>query len=265
MNLWGSFETLLSDLSGPVRNLLDSFLPPTSHHNGDYGAGYAIRDDGYLALTDLANALGADEGAARDVVDRLLKIRVLRRGLLLNCERCHWEAFYRIEHVGSSFTCAACEHSSLLKQERWYKADTEPAWYYSLDQVVRDLLRQHGDVPLLAANKLREGSSSFLWSPELTVKTQRRPAEIDLCLIIDGRIVVGEAKSNGNLSVGGGTSRPAAKLAGAAEILTADEIVLATSVPAWVPGTRPAVEKAVADRWTRGPLPKITELVNVGA
>ncbi|GAB2712288.1 hypothetical protein [Kitasatospora kifunensis] len=58
--------------------------------------------------------------------DRLLAIRVLRRGLLLNCARCHFEAFYRVEQVGSFFDCLACGHTSAMARGRWYKKDPEP-------------------------------------------------------------------------------------------------------------------------------------------
>jgi hypothetical protein len=89
--------------------------------------------------------------------------------------------------------------------------------------------------------------------------------ELDLCLIIRGRVIVGEAKSNGRLDAGGkSTSRAAARLVRAAQLLTADEIVLATSQPKWALGALTAVAAALASGWQRGPAPDIVKLTNLG-
>jgi hypothetical protein len=265
VELWGSSDAIITDLTGTTRQLLDAFLPPSGKRRGDYGSGYAIRGDGYLTFDLAAKALGADRENTRETLDRLLAINVLRRGLILNCERCRWEAFYPIEQVASSFTCAACIHASPLARGRWYKGDTEPAWNYGIDQVVRELLVQHGDLPLLAAADHRRGSSDFLWAPELIVEDAAGPVELDLCLIIDGRVIVGEAKSNGRLGAGSkGTGRAATRLVRAAQVLTADEIVLATSAPNWAPGTPAAMATALSTGWKRGPAPKLIELTSLG-
>jgi hypothetical protein len=153
----------------------------------------------------------------------------------------------------------------VLARGRWYKGDTEPAWNYGIDQVVRELLIQHGDLPLLAVADLRRGSSDFLWAPELIVKDAAGPVELDLCLIIDGRVIIGEAKSNGRLDAGSrGTRRAATRLVRAAQLLTADEIVLATSEPNWAPGTPAAMATALSTAWKRGPAPKLVELTSLG-
>jgi len=263
--LWRSFDAIVADLTGPTRRLLDAFLPPDRQRDGDYQSGYAIRGDGYLTFNHAAAALGTETGVTRATLDRLLGLNVLRRGLLLSCERCRWQAFYPIDQVGRSFVCAACSHTSGVAQGSWYKGDPEPAWNYGLDQVVRDLLRQHGDLPILTAAHLRRDARDFLWAPELAIEDATGEVELDACLIIDGRVVVGEAKSNGQLGSGRrGTGQASANLVRIAQLLTADEIVLATSKPAWAPGAIPAVERALAAGWQDGPTPKITELVNVG-
>ncbi|MDQ1045504.1 hypothetical protein [Streptomyces sp. V4I2] len=263
--MWGSPEALAADLTGPVRTVLNSFLPPKTKRDGDYGVGYAVRGDGYVALEDIRTTLDIDIFEARDLADRLLDVNVVRRGLLLNCARCHFEAFYRIELVGSTFDCEACGHTSGVTRGRWYAKDAEPHWYYAIDQVVRNLLRSNGDVPLLAADQLRQKASSVLWSPELEITDSDDSIEIDLCLVADGRIIVGEAKSNNTLKGKKyGTQESAARLVRAAQILSADEIVLATSQNAWARDTRAAVLKAVEDGWRSGPQPAVTEMLSVG-
>jgi hypothetical protein len=263
--LWGSFTAITADLTGDVRRLLDAFLPGATRA-GAYGGGYAIRGDGYLTLGHAAKALGVDDHQARDVLDRLLAIKVLRRGLLLSCERCAVQAFYPVGVVGDDgFTCSVCRYPSRLARGRWYKRDPEPAWNYDLDQVVRELLRQHGDIPLLAAVHLAEGSRSLLWAPELLIQANSEEAEVDLCLIIDGRIVIGEAKSNNRLDTADKSAVQAATtLVRTAHILSADEILLATAQPAWAPSARTAIEAAIAAEWRTGPQPKVTSVVGIG-
>ncbi|MGW4049508.1 hypothetical protein ACWENA_01630 [Streptomyces sp. NPDC004779] len=264
VEMWGSLEALAADLSGPTRDVLNAFLPPSKKRDGDYGQGYAVRGSGYVALEDIQQVLRDDTwDAARDITDRLLAKKALRRGLILNCERCHYEAFYRTELINDTFACEACGHPSALQRGRWYGKDSEPCWYYALDQVVRDLLMQNGDVPILATHQRSRDAGSMLWSPELEVTGDNESIELDLCFIVDGRIVVGEAKSNNTLRSGKGTQEAAARLAHAAYLLSADEIILATSTRAWSRGTRDAVVAAVANHGSRRPRPTVTELVNV--
>jgi hypothetical protein len=263
--LWGSPTAIAADLGGEVRRLLDAFIPPL-RARGDYGDGYAIRHDGYLTLRHAAHLLGVAEHQAREVLDRLLAIKALRRGLLLYCERCRAQAFYPIGAVGEDgFVCLLCGYPSRLARGRWNEKESEPAWNYALDQVVRDLLRKHGDVPLLAVARLANGKRSVLWAPELLIQRDGRTNELDLCLILDGEVVTGEAKSNDQLKTAGrSTASEAKRLVQAAHLLSADKIVLATARAEWAPGVVAAVEEAIAAEWRIGPMPKLVEMTNVG-
>jgi hypothetical protein len=263
VEMWGSFKAVAADLTGPVRGLLDAFIPPPGA-DGNYEIGYEIRGDGYVALEDVAEILSVSQHEARNTIDRLLALNVLRQGFLLYCARCRSYAFYRIDQVGPTFECHSCGHASPLSHGQWYAHDAEPHWYYSLDQVIRDLLTHHGDVPLLAAADLSHQAFSALWSPELMVTNDSSCVELDMCLVIDGRIVVGEAKSNRTLSGNKGTQEAARRLVHAAQLLSADEIVLATSQSSWAKDALSAVENAVSESWTRGPRPLIQERTRVG-
>jgi hypothetical protein len=264
VEMWGSLEAVTKDMAGPVRRLLDAFFPPR-RAEGNYGIGYEIRGEGYVALEDAVEVLGVGPHEARDTIDRLLALNVLRQGFLLYCARCRSYAFYRIDQVGQTFDCHACGHASRLARGQWYTEDPEPHWYYSLDQVVRDLLEDHGDVPLLASADLSQQSSSVLWSPELEVTDDSGSVELDICLAADGKIIVGEAKSNRALGGRKGTEEVARGIVYAAQLLSADEIVLATSQARWARNALNAVGDAVSQSWTRGPQPIIRELTRVGA
>lgn len=266
VELWGALDAILADIKGPVRGLMAAFLPPGGKRNGSYPSGYAIRGDGYLTFSHAVEALVVTETQARATLDRLLMAKVLRRGLILSCARCRWQAFHRVEELGPSmFSCAACGHMSALTCDAWAKSEPEPVWHYSLDQVVRELQRQHGDIPLLAVDHLSRSHRAVLWSPELAVTKEYGTVELDITVVIDGRIIVGEAKSNGKLSDGKKSlTKAAARLAAAAHTLSADEIVLATATQSWSPGTRSAVEDAVDARWTLGRRPTVTEITSIG-
>lgn len=73
----------------------------------------------------------------------------------------------------------------------------------------------------------------------------------------------GAAKSNNTLKSGKGPQEAAARLAHAAYLFSADEIILATSKSARSRGTLDAVVAAVESHWNRGPRPTVAEMVNV--
>lgn len=264
LEMWGSFAAIAADLTGVTRQILNAFLPKNGTKRGNYGIGYAIRNEGFTSLVDISNRLQLTPEDARQRLDHLLLIGVIKRGFLLNCARCRWEAFYRIEHVGPTFVCQACGHVSPLVNGRWYAKDHEPHVYYALDQVIRDLLNQHGDLPILAASHLGKNARSMLWSSEFSVVLEDDSIELDLCLIVDGRIIVGEAKSNGILKAEHGTQEAAQRLVRAAQVLTADEVVLATSCRRWAKDTYELVNEAIASHWSSGPQPRLVVLTNVG-
>jgi hypothetical protein len=263
VEMWGSFRALADDLAGPIRNLLNAFIPPKGA-NGDYGIGYEIRGAGYVAIEDAAKVLGVQRQDARNIIDRLLALNALRQGFLLYCARCRAYDFYRIDQVSATFECHACGHASSLTRGQWYDPDPEPHWYYALDQVVRDLLVTHGDVPLLAVADLSREASSLLWCPELEITDDTGSVEIDICAVVDGRIVIGEAKSNNTLRGDRGTEDVAKGLAHAAQLLSADEIVLATSRARWAKDVVRTVKDVVSKSWTEGPRPLISEHTRVG-
>jgi hypothetical protein len=101
---------------------------------------------------------------------------------------------------------------------------------------VRDLLAHNGDLPLLAADRISQDQHRAVLvrhELELTRAGELRPfAELDICLIAAGRIVVGEAKATNAIS-----GSQIDKLATAAAVVTADEVHLATAEEHWTEPT----------------------------
>ncbi|MBX3067220.1 MAG: hypothetical protein KF844_01045 [Cryobacterium sp.] len=187
--------------------------------------------DPYLSIEGIDTRFSGDLSDAVALVDRLTAARLLRRGLILDCDECGRPSFYDADHVAQRFDCSQCGASNELTSERWRKT-AEPRWFYDLYTAFRELFRAHGDIPLLAAAYLRsESRHSYNDAPELEffeVKTGKVIAEIDLISCADGKLSVVEAKSNGTF---GGTKRVAQtkKLLRIANVLRADQIVLATT------------------------------------
>jgi hypothetical protein len=82
---------------------------------------------GRRTTIDNATALGdpwsptserAPQEGTRAELDRLLRLRVLRRGLILRCARCNWLDWYAIDHIGQSFRCGRCDQNNFLEQAR---------------------------------------------------------------------------------------------------------------------------------------------------
>ncbi len=170
----------------------------------------------------------------------LLKKQLLERGFLLRCEYCSFGSWYPVDNVGQSFRCYRCNQSQI------YKAN--PLWYYKLPEAVFQGFQDNMQVPLLALNVLRNRSSHrFEWVSDSDVYEIRGGAEIkhnlDLICSVDGRLYVGEAKSN--------TSIPSDQFSWYESFLArvpVDGIVFATSQRHWDKGTTDRI-RALATRF----------------
>lgn len=260
-DMWGGHECLAAALRGPTRDLLDGFLPAT--RSGPYEHGCAVGDRGFVAFPAAQRLLGGSTEAARAVLDDLLSRRVLRRGLLLGCERCDHLHFYGTEEFAQTFNCKSCTAASALTLDRWRHPADEPQWYYALDPLVADLLTQNGDVPVLAAHEIlsrtsRPGAATF--ETEFYSDDSRRPLiEIDFACVTEGKLYLGEAKSNGRLQVRGrNLEQSAQRFADIAVRLQADSVVLASSSKDWSPATASALASALdaAARRSGAPVPR---------
>src|ERR1700694_3800086 len=88
---------------------------------------------------------------------------------------------------------------------------------------------------ILALAILKKDTAAFLFTPEMDVfRGDDLVAEIDLLVIADGRVIVGEAKTTDGLEATTKKEREKlGRLATVAEAVTADEVVLATTMATW--------------------------------
>jgi hypothetical protein len=141
-----------------------------------------------------------------------------------------------------------CRTTATITSRHLVGPHEDPAWYYALDEGVRQALKHHASVPLLTVERLAVGATSVLTMTDHEVELRSGDvAEIDVWTIIDARIILGEAKDANEL----GTSRAdrtktAHRLRHVADAFTADEFVFATTRAAWSDATIQAVGEAFA-------------------
>ncbi len=265
---WGSRSAVARDLHA-LNFFLREFKPSGSSDTEAYSEGDGVRltpTDGYLTAAAAARTLPEmNIEQIRDRLNHLLHINVLHRGLVLPCSECERRAFYRIELLGESNTCTRCGAPAYVTSA-WRSKQGEPEWFYDLHGAVRELLEQNGDVPFLAGLALAATARSFEDIAELDFRRpQQDPDEIDIAAILDGRLIIGEAKSVPSL----GTSRQArqaiAKLLRVGDIIGADEILLATTAPE--PWKKRDVDQLLnataAHRWRFGEAPQVRTLTDL--
>lgn len=250
IELWGSLQSLAADLkSGSVRNLLDCWV------SGDSGDDvWKIQGRNYLGIEAASRLSGRNVDEARELLDRYLSRTIAFRGLVLKCQRCAQTSFYQLDDLGPGFRCVRCRQENELARGAW-KGSDEPSWFYALDEVAYQGLVANVHVPILALSELSRSARSFLYMPEAVVhRSGQDDLELDLWAIVDGKIVVGEAKKSDKLVKSSKLEvKRCRQLRSLVKDLTADEFVMATASATWSTRTRGSVEKEVGSiakvRW----------------
>ena len=246
--LWGSRSAAARDLLA-LNDFLREFTPSGSCDADAYPEGDGVRltpSEGYLTFAAAVRTLpGMKPGEIRGQLNHLLHINVLKRGLIVPCSECERRAFYRIDLVSESNTCPRCGASA--RATAAWRAETaeigEPGWFYDLHGAVRELLGQNGDVPFLAGRALAASARSFEDIAELDFRwpSKDEPDEIDIAALVDGRVVIGEAKCVAALGTRRESNRAIQKLIRVSDLVGADEIVLATTAQAHGKKRTPAI------------------------
>jgi hypothetical protein len=192
----------------------------------------------------------------------------MRRGLVLGCDICGRPSFIAIGNLEQVNQCPRCGSANELAQRQWRLPAEEPSWYYDLHPVARELLADHGEVPLLLSRHLRSASRRYDDAPELELRdaSANPVAEADLIAISDDDLIVAEAKSNDALA---GTAREirraAAKRVRLAEVLGANQIILATTEAQWSASSITAIRSAVTGHaWPAGLRPTVRLITSLG-
>lgn len=137
-----------------------------------------------------------DAQALPDAASQLLSISVLERGFQLSCQFCSALLWYRAEEVGQNFTCHRCYQNQVVR--------TNPLWLYKLPEVIFQLFNNNGDVALLALFHmlLRFPTENLQYALDSEVVNSDSEVcnNLDFACLSNGKIYVGEAKSNADIS-----------------------------------------------------------------
>ncbi|WP_433968018.1 hypothetical protein [Tunturiibacter gelidiferens] len=156
----------------------------------------------YMDFASIKKIVQSDD-LTRNLIDEFVEKGIFYRGYIFQCQNCSDAAWHSISEVDQTFTCRRCGLNQQYKNRHW-RIPNEPLWFYKLDEMVYLMLENNGHVPLLTLNKLSVSSQeSFLFRPELRItpkSSEEAYLEVDICCIMDGRLCIGEAKSNNSLA-----------------------------------------------------------------
>ena len=183
-----------------------------------------------------------------EVVD-LLEKGILERGFKLVCNSCSFNSWYPAEYIGQTFKCTSCYQTQVYK--------SNPLWLYKLAEVVFKGFENNMQVPLLSLDYLRRKSKyHFEWVPDSDVywleSNKEHHKNIDLLCLCDGKLFIGEAKSNDEIEPG-----QFSFYEGLCKHVTVDGVIFATSNSQWGRGTRQRIEGLKT--WFRGEVLVLTE------
>jgi hypothetical protein len=243
---FGGLERLASLLRyQKTKSLLKKFMDNSKNEQGVHDQGALVGGRRYLDFLPIRDIMEGDD-EAMDTVDEWIARQIMHRGFIFKCSKCTNTAWYSVESLTQTFTCPRCNTEQQYMRSNWLHS-TQPPWHYKLDEIVYQFLAHHGDVPVVTIDALRKQSpNSFIYSPELKIWPEADPGkkmEIDICCIIDNRMIIGEAKSNDSLKVDG---HRATKLTGKYEDLAkrmgASGVVFSTTEPDWDQPSKDAID-----------------------
>ncbi len=235
---FGSLENAASALRHPtLSGLLKEFLNMQRPSQGVFDEGVFLGDKRRYLNFDRILALVNDATVAYTTIDDWISRKIFYRGVVLKCARCADVAWHSIADITERFTCLRCGTNQQYIHESWRHPD-EPSWFYKLDEMVYQTLRHHGDATLLTLDALRRQTPmSFQFCPELTLTPKGASGpimEIDVCCVMQGSIVIGEAKSIDTLAEPNISAiKAATKYALLAERMGATGLVFSTAAAAW--------------------------------
>jgi len=274
--LWGSRGDFVGSMTGQMLPVVRAFQATHAKSSDAYpdGEGVVLLNgihEGYLTFAGMLKYAGdgTSPGAVRDSVDALAARGVVRRGLILGCGTCGRPAFIAVGNLAQVNLCPRCGTANELARMQWRDPVEEPSWYYDLHPVARDLLADHGEVPLLLSRHLRSTARRYDDVPELELRDDsgKPVAEADLIAVGNDEVIVAEAKSNDALGKNPReVKRAAAKRVRLADVLRADQIVLATTRPEWSASSLREIRSAVTGHpWPAGPRPAVRLITGLGS
>jgi hypothetical protein len=177
------------------RQLFSRFLETKSSNKPDIGEMVSVNQRAYLDFQSIQYLTGSEKETTK-LIDLFITKGIVYRGLILRCSRCRESDWFGLGEIDQDFTCKRCWNKEYVQFKNW-KEGNEPKWFYKLDEVLYQGVKNNMFVPLLTLSYLKQKSKrSFLYVPELELRkipnTPKPDREVDICSIQDGQIVLGE-------------------------------------------------------------------------
>ena len=273
--LWNGREGFVRSMTGELLPVLRAFQ--TSHNESSKriprrrGGCPAHRAEGYLTLAGMVQFAGERHKprALRDGIDALAARGVVRRGLVLGCGPCGRPAFIAIGSLAQVNECPRCGAANELAQRQWRQPAEEPSWYYDLHPVARELLADHGEVPLLLSRHLRSAARRYddvrNWNCE-THQTNPWPRPTSLQSAAMTSLSPRPRATMRSRGTAREIRRAGAKRVMLADVLHANQIILATTEPQWNDASITEIRSAVTGHpWPAGLRPAIRLITDLGS
>jgi hypothetical protein len=179
-----------------TRQILEKFMLKKTSKNGSVI--YLTNDQRAYLNFGAINAGIGDKLASAKLIDKLVGGHVLERGCIFRCGRCRLSSWYSLDVLTSEFSCNRCSFRQQFTLEHW-KQPAEPYWYYKLAETVYQFYFHNSHLTTQVLYKLQgESLSSFEYVPEIELVDFPEPGkkrELDIACIADGRIIIGEGKT----------------------------------------------------------------------
>jgi hypothetical protein len=234
LELWGSLDRFADALASPAqKSMLMAYLS-TAASEVEPGVFLDASRRRFLTFENLRTVSAMTPLELRRLLDDWLVKRILRRGLVLQCPACRFSGWYDVEDIGQSYRCLRCRNPNELLALSWKAPTDEPKWYYELAETVYQAMASNVEAPVRTLRALKAETFSFDFTHEMElfdVATDEHLGELDIWVIRNGKVVIGEVTSVGNF--GGKLNKKLLRLRRVAEAVTADEIVFATTAGGW--------------------------------
>lgn len=155
----------------------------------------------YINYSNIINLVGKVE-ESNEIINNLVKRRILHRGFLIKCKECSHTFWISLSDIDDYIKCKQCNNEMFYDYEisRFNNKEFEPKIYYKLDEVFYKAWKNNFDVPILTINHLKKKSiKCFEYMPEINIykdKNDRPYCEMDFICNVDGKLIIGECKSN---------------------------------------------------------------------
>jgi hypothetical protein len=234
--LWGGLEPFSTDLTRPeTHQVIKGYLSMAASgvEPGIFLSGVKRR---YLSFSDAKILSGMPDEELATWLDSLAEKGVLSRGIILHCQTCRYAGWYPMEQLSGVYTCARCRTNEQVDSRHWRSPLEGPDIHYEMVEVIYQAIHSNCRPVILGLSKLlARKRQAFDYEAELEVLDAqgRVIAETDIWVLIDGRTVIGEAKSTDRLDPNAAAEETVAKkLSTLARAVTADSAVMVTTAAA---------------------------------